>query len=156
MILAALLAALTMSGAPATTPVSCSPVLFAGGEAGLAYPARVIPGGPPQPLTNISLYGPLGCAATLYGSETPLQRKLTARLNRGVNFPRVVGQGFLLVLHEGSHVGLNSRDECVVERQAWALYPALVSRFFGRPFAQLALPYAAAYNAQILAFYHCP
>lgn len=155
MIFAALLSALALAGAPADTPVSCSSTVFSGSEWGFAYPSHVVPGGAPQPLTNISLYGPVGCAATLIASETPKQRNDTARLNRGVNLPEVTGEGLLLVLHEAVHVGRNSRDECGVERAAWALYPSLSTKFLTLAFAAQAMSYASAYNVFILAFYKC-
>lgn len=147
MILAALLSALTLAGAPSGTPVTCYPDVLPGNTWGLTnWNDRPV---------DISLFGPQGCAAALFASMTPQQRVKTIRLNPGVNFPQIVGQGLLLDLHEASHVGLFTKDECRVERQAFALYPSLASKYLPAAFVARTMTYTAAYNTFVLNFYHC-
>jgi len=144
---AAMASALALAGAPATTPVTCSPTVLPGDRWGeTEWDARPV---------SISLFGAQGCAAALYASMTPKQRVQTNRLNPTWNFPQVVGQGLLLDLHEASHVGLFTKDECRVEARAFALLPTLLSKYFDRSFALRATNYALPYHLFVLHFYSC-
>jgi hypothetical protein len=147
LLLAAMASALALAHAPSGTPVTCYPDVLPGDRWGSTdWDKRPI---------DISLFGPQGCAAALYASETPKQRVQTIRLNLGVNFAQVVGQGLLLDLHEASHVGLMTKDECIVEQRAYALLPTLLRKYFLRPFIAQAMTYATAYHTFVLGFYNC-
>jgi hypothetical protein len=116
--LATLLAALALAGAPASTHAYCNPALPASVELGLTYSdtvqvidGRVVPGA----LDNIEL-GTLACGAIIYTSASPKERAAIRRLNPQVNFDQLVGVGLQVALHEANHVALNSTDECLVEK----------------------------------------
>jgi hypothetical protein len=135
---AVMLSALALAGAPATQ-VTCLPSL-PGDAAGLTYWTS-----PPR----IELQS---CAATLYASASPLERRKIRALNPHVFFPQVVGVGLLVALHEAEHVGLASRDECLVERTAYERLPQLLALV---PELPGAAAQAAQYNTFVLATYHC-
>lgn len=137
---AVMLSALALAGAPATQ-ITCQQEL-PGGALGLTYWEE-----PPR----IEL-SPVGCAATLYASATHAERRKIRALNPHVFFPQVVGQGLLVMLHEAEHVGLGSRDECLVERAAYEALPRLLMLVPELPGAAVQ---AAQYNTFVLAAYHC-
>lgn len=146
-LLAAVASALALAHAPLSTPVTCSPDVLPGDRWGQTnWDDRPV---------SISLFGPQGCAAALYASMTPKQRAQTNRLNPGVNFVKIVGQGLLLDLHEASHVGLVTKDECRVEAQAFSLLPSLLGKYFGRAFVTQAMNYATPYHLFVQHFYSC-
>lgn len=142
---AALLASLALAGAPATTPITCHPDPLPGGAWGLTdwntHPV------------SIRLFAP-GCGAALYASASKTERVKIRRLNPNVNFPELIGRGLLLDLHESEHVGLQSKDECLVENTAYARLPQLLS-LVEPTLARDAASYAAVYHQFILTTYAC-
>ena len=148
---AVLAAVLALAGAPAGTTVTCHPdALVAqgglvGGALGITYR---------RPPAHIELYGPLVCAALVYAQASPAERLAIAELNPTVNFQAVVGVGLLVALHEATHVGLNSGDECLVEKTALAGLPGLISRYLDAFTVGRALAYAQASDASLPAQYH--
>lgn len=137
-LIAAFAVVLALAGAPATTTLTCSPQPLYGGAWGLAFPA----GTPPA----VQLYGPEGCAALIYAGASARERAAIRRLNPKVNFAQVVGYGLLVAQHEAFHVGLDSYNECVVERAAIHTVGGLIQRFFQGDFAQEAIFYAIHYD----------
>lgn len=126
--LPALVAVLALAGAPQATSVTCNPQLV-GGELGVTFPAyvtvvggRVVDG----PLALVQL-GQEACGALLYTSASAAERAAIRRLNPGVNFTHLVGEGLQVALHEAEHVALNSEDECLVEKTARGKIGDLIS-----------------------------
>lgn len=130
--LAALISVLALAGAPASTPVLCDPLLPPEKELGIAYPdvVFVAPDGSITlgPLTRISL-GPLSCGGLLYASASASERAALRRLNRGVDFDKVLGVGLLVALHEANHVALNLTNECLVEKKTLSEVDRLIVRY---------------------------
>jgi hypothetical protein len=146
---AVLASVLALAGAPADTSVVCHPELLP------------VPGGTAVGLSNfgvtparIDLYGPMACAALLFAAASPTERSALHRLNPAVSFPQIVGVGLLTVLHESTHVGLRSHDECLVEKTALAKLPGLIASYVDISTAAQALTEAYAYDARLPAVYH--
>lgn len=140
-----LLTALALSGAPATTPITCYPDPLPGGAWGLTD-WNTSP-------VSIRLFG-VGCGAALIASASKAERVKIIKLNPTVNIPELVGRGLLLDLHEASHVGLHSRDECLVEDTAYARLPQLL-KLVEPTLARAAAAYAAVYHQFIRTTYAC-
>lgn len=121
MILATITSVLTLAGAPQSTPVVCNPILNQNVVLGVTV--ATVYGGP---LDHIELGGE-ACAALLYTSASPAERAAIRRLNPGVNFDHLVGEGLEVALHEAEHVALNSKDECLVEKTARTKIDGLLS-----------------------------
>jgi len=126
-LLSALISVLALAGAPAATSVTCNPDI-ASGELGVTFPAyvtvsngQVVNG----PLSLIQLGG-IACGGLLYASASTSERAAIRRLNPTVNFPRLLGVGLQVALHEAEHVALNSGDECLVEKTARAKITGLI------------------------------
>ena len=121
-VLAVFAVILALAGAPANTPVSCLPHL-SGGNRGLAYiddnPMRI-------EVTNGV------CLAAQYAGATRQERNQIAAANPKLVMFDVLGSGLLDLLHEAEHVALRSRDECQVEKAAYAKVRVLLRRFAPR------------------------
>lgn len=135
---------LALAGAPASTSFTCSPVTLPGPSWGLSWPEY----------DTIAVYGPMGCAALDYAGASTSERRSIARLNPRRIMARVVGYGLIVDEHEAMHIGLDSRNECVVEREALRVLPALLARYFAPAFAQQAYWYAQGYDSRLPASYH--
>lgn len=96
----------------------------------------------------------LGCGAALYASASKVERVKIRRLNPSVNFPELIGRGLLIDLHESEHVGLQSKDECLVEKATYERLPQLLA-LVEPTLARDAAPYAAVYHQFVLATYRC-
>jgi hypothetical protein len=144
---AVLAAVLALAGAPADTKVTCHPEL-------LPVPGGGTSVGLTIDLARIELYGPMACAAFLYAAASPTERLALARLNPATNFSKVVGVGLLAALHEATHVGLRSHDECLVEKTALGKLPTLLGQYLSPVMAESALFYARDYDARLPAVYH--
>lgn len=142
--LVALLSALSLAGAPATTPVTCYPNPLPGGAWGLTD-WNTSP-------VSIRLFS-VGCGAALYASASKVERAKIAKLNPTVNFPELIGRGLLVDLHEAEHVGLNSKNECLVEGTAYERLPVLLKQV--GLYAPSVNVYAAIYHQFVLASYRC-
>jgi hypothetical protein len=142
--LAALVAALALAGAPASTPVICNPDLPSVELGQTHWDA----GGSP----SIQLSGP-ACAAMLLLSASPNERKEIAALNPDRNISFLEGWA-AVALHEASHVALNSTDETTVQCRAMALLPQLLAKFLSTDETQAVLSEAKAQDAQLPAPYH--
>lgn len=137
----ALVAALALAGAPGT-PVTCNPALTDMGVTHLSA----------SPVT-VELAGKV-CGGLLYASASSSERAAIRRLNPHVSLLQWEGIGLLVALHEGEHVALGSRDECVVERAAMAKLPQLVAEVLPRADRAGALALATANDAALPPSYH--
>lgn len=115
--LSALLAVLALAGAPQGTRVVCTPHIDGAPATALGGTFSTAPTG--RPLNYIELT-PTACGALLYASASTEERAAIRRLNPGVDFTRLLGVGLQVALHEAEHVGLQSSDECQVEKTARA------------------------------------
>lgn len=108
--MAVVAAVLAFAGAPAGTPVVCSPTPINGGTAlGVTHWAT----------QTIEVYGPTIC--TGLADVDPAQRAADRR------WPEAAGLALLVTLHEAVHVALQSRDECQVETRAFGTLPGLLA-----------------------------
>jgi hypothetical protein len=141
--MAAMVAALALAGAPPSTPVTCNPDLPSSGVTHLSAAP-----------VSVEVIGRL-CGGLLYASASRRERAALRRLNPHVAFAPLAGLGMLVMLHESEHVALHSSDECVVERAAMAKLPQLLgsSGFTTSDEAQ-ALAAATSSDAGLPAAYH--
>jgi hypothetical protein len=151
-VFSAIVAALALAGAPAATPVTCSPVglVQADGSATTALALTRLHATP----VRVDLLGPAVCGGLLYASASPRERAALRRLNPRVAFVRLEGVGLLVMLHEAQHVALGSADECRAEAAAMAELPALVAQLVAEPERAAVLAIARASDAQLPAAYH--
>jgi uncharacterized RmlC-like cupin family protein len=140
---AALAAALALTGAPAATPVTCNPSLTLSGVRGLTYfaPSRVEVDGST-------------CAAMTLLSMTTSERAKTQALNPDIYLAHVEAEGALTILHELSHVALNSHDETAVECNAMKLLPGYLAAYLHGFDLGLALTWARFVDSTLPANYH--
>lgn len=157
MILSALLAVLALAGAPSTTRVDCNPALLTTTELGVTFSSvvyvqsdgRIVPG-----VLDIIQLGPKACGALLYASESPSERLATRRMNPGVDFDSLLGVGLQVALHEANHVGLNSADECLVEKKTRAEVNGLIVKLGDSARVTAEEAAAVASDAALPAQYH--
>jgi hypothetical protein len=155
--LAALVAALALAGAPASTSVTCNPSLPAATELGVTYPSEIYV----QPdgkivlgtLNNISL-GPTACGALLYASASASERAKIRALNPLVGFDNLLGLGLEVGLHEANHVALNSANECLVEKTTRTEVDRLIDQYADAGHAAKVKDAATAADAALPTQYH--
>lgn len=154
--LSVLLSVLALAGAPTTTRVDCNPELPATVELGLTVSDEATVTGGQISFGRLDhiLLGQEACGALLYASASPSERASIRRLNPTVNFDHLLGEGLQVVLHEATHVALDSRNECPVEKQTRARIDGLLERVAdpGRLSAEEAA--ATASDAGLPAQYH--
>lgn len=143
---AALVAALALAGAPASTPVTCNPDMPALGQTHWT----TVPSDPSS--ASIALSSP-ACAAMLLLSASPTERKEIATLNPTKNLDFLMGWA-AVALHEASHVALRSTDETLVECRAMSLLPTLLAKYLSGDEVAGVLSFATAQSAQLPADYH--
>ena len=146
---AAMIAALALAGAPATTPVTCAST-SAWNAAGLTWGLSVPGYAPASP--SIQLDPKTVCSGLLYASASQSERASLRRLNRYVWWDRLVGTALLVALHESEHAALDSRDECVVEKTALMKLPGLLDSLV--PELHGAQLQAMQYNDSLPSAYH--
>jgi hypothetical protein len=143
-----LLAALTFAGAPTTTPVTCNPDLRSG-EEGLTHWTT----SPADPSSASITLGSNACAALLLLAVSPRERQEIAVLNPGRNL-QVLEGAILAVLHEASHVALQTTDETTVECRAVSLLPDFLSKYLSGSELSAALDFARQSDAFLPPAYH--
>ncbi len=124
--LAVFAAVLALAGAPANTPVACVPALT---HVNLGQAAWV-----DGRLARIEL-SPQVCLAARFAAADREERSRIALAHHRAMY-EVLGVGMLALLHEAEHVALQSRNECQVEKAAYAKVPILLRQFGPRLFRQ--------------------
>lgn len=156
MILPALLTVLALAGAPASTKVDCNPDLPATVELGLTVSdeAQIVNGQIVLGRLDHIILGQLACGALLYGSLSPSERLAVRRMNPRVDFNQLVGVGLQVALHEAFHVGINSTDECQVEKATRSQVNGLIEKVGDQGQIQAEEAAATASDASLPARYH--
>jgi len=111
---------LALAGAPANTPVSCQPSV----ATGLTYWTDSGP-------SRIELSERV-CLAARYAGANRQERNRIAAAHPNLVMFDVLGSGLMILLHEAEHVALQSRNECQVEKAAYAKVHVLLRRFAPR------------------------
>lgn len=120
MILPVIAAALALTGAPSSIPVTCDAsitTLYQG-----AYGVTWFDWSDGIPRATGITYIPYVCGGALLMGASSADRRRIARLNR-IDVDTEIGESALVLLHESEHAAKNDQNETRTECRAMALLP---------------------------------
>lgn len=142
-----IIAALTLMGAPSSTPAYCNPQTTSERQAyGLTWHYA------DGTVTHMD-FAPIVCGGLLYLSASPAERTKLRALNPGVDFTRLEGVSLLVVLHESYHAA-GHFDETETECAAMKALPSFVAQQVGAEDQSQAIAWATSSDAGLPSTYH--